>query len=223
MSPAERRKYVRQYASEKRLAEYRAKAMARTTCPRKINRWSKCGTRLQSRVENGETVPYCTGCELRKQGICLTCKSAPVKGVVGRAAFCALCLKLRSAERAYQWRARHKEKVAKWSRERARRRANDPAYIARKAALQRLRARRRGRRDWHKTEKGKAYLAAFRARPENVAAAKERNARIARGLPVAHQCVKCGTDITGRAKKCELCRAQDLSESRRIAFGEAAA
>lgn len=218
----DRKAYCREYARKSRLAKWAATAVMRSVCPRKINRWGKCGTKLQNRLVLGVTVPFCPTCDLRNRGICIECKKAPVTGTIGRATWCSVCRKLRFNERAYTWRRRNRQAVARMGRLRHERQRSQPGYAERRRALQRLRALKRKRPNWNKTENGKAYLKAYRLRPEVKQAAKIRNHRVHLGHTVTHPCVSCGSGITGRAKKCEGCRACHFVEDRRIAFGKVA-
>lgn len=208
-------------SARERLSRWRRKQRAlhnadRTTCAARLTRTLRCETPLQNRFVNGETVPFCPTCDRRRRGICIACTTQAVAGKIGAALYCALCKKLKRQEADARFRAAHREQRA--AAERAR--LADPERRAKHKERSRLinlampqkAARWRRATNARRREKRQAYDAARRA--ASAAVARERRALRKAGLLPPRTCVSCPTAMTGRARKCEACRARHRAEAR---------
>lgn len=213
---------TRTMTARERLSRWRRRQRAlrnadRDTCAAMLTRLVPCNTPLQSRFVNGETLPYCPTCERRRHGICVACTKAPVAGVTGKALYCALCKKLKRQEADAKFRAAHRAERAAAERARL---AADPERRARHKERSRLvnlampqkAARWRKATIARRREKRRAYDAA--RRQARAAADRERRALRKAGLLPPRTCVSCPTIMTGRARKCDACRARHRIEAR---------
>lgn len=226
----DRRRYQREYARKRRRAAWAVIAEAESNCPALLGNRKPCRWPLENRRVGGVTVPYCAQCDRKARGICIDCKAVPVVGTVGKALRCGACKKLEGMAALGRYKDRHPGKIrAQWKR-RKKRLLKDPvayqAMLARKK-LWRLaspKAKRRYAKQWNKSASCKAYMKAYReARREQIAEReRERQRMLSRGETPTHRCVACQALVTGRAKKCELCRTSTYRAAREALTGRAA-
>ena len=227
---SDRTTYAREYARERRRQAWAAAAQDVLECPALLARGKPCRWPLASRFVHGETVPFCAQCDRKARGICIDCQVAPVVGTIGKALRCALCRKLENAAAQDRWRHRHPKKVKQmWRRRKAKLQA-DPAQY--EAMLERKRLWRKAnpkkvakhKAKESRSERAQAYYAEYRAkyRERRREQMREYERRKRAGEITSHPCVRCGTSITGRPKKCAPCKQAEYQQARRVLLGVAA-
>lgn len=213
------------WARRKRLKRWAAQAMGRTRCPAMLTRGLRCGAPLTNQLRNGETVPFCARCDLKRQGLCIDCGQRPVVGAVGRGVRCGACRKLASHAHQRRYRLQHPGKVKQQWRARKARFAANPDLRARelekKRAWKHIRPSkaRAYKKHWQESEASKAYQRAYRARNRERIREKMRAYCKAKygGAQPTHPCIRgCGAALVGRRKKCESCRAADRAAARAL-------
>jgi len=207
-------KYATQYARRRRQAKWQELASAASTCPALLARRKPCRTPLQSRFVGGETVPFCPTCDRKRRGICIDCTTEPVVGQVGKALRCALCAKVARQEQCNRSKAKFRQTRLGKARQYARDHSEDrreykrlyrklkPTHVARlkRESYQRNR------------EKALEYHRAYRA--TRLAEKREIERLRALGQLPPRSCLTCDTVLTGRAKRCDPCKANDRREAR---------
>lgn len=190
---------------ERLLAE---KNFAAQRCQAVLGRGKPCGTPLESRFVDGETVPFCVTCDLKRRGICIDCKDAPVYGTKRRALRCEGCQRLEKRAACKRSRTRHPDRV----REKWRTRMADPVRKQRNREYRKLarhatpkKAAEAKRRDYikhraHYLEYHRQYREARLEQRRATERARHRGE-----LPPRH-CVDCPAVVSGRMKRCESCR-----------------
>jgi hypothetical protein len=78
------------------------------TCPARSGH-TVCGTPLENRLVNGETVPHCPRCERKRRRECLDC-GISVADQAPRALYCAACRRLHRFDVTAKSRATHRER-----------------------------------------------------------------------------------------------------------------
>ncbi len=197
---------------EQRRAEANANAVR---CQAILCRNIRCGTRLQNRFVDGQTVPFCPTCDRKARGLCIVCGSPELTSRPRRALYCALHRKLAQLESGEKYRKRNRRKL----QAKERRRMQDPQVRADRIAYKRLarkiKPQQEARRNRESTARRKeainAYHAAYRA--AHRAAIAERELRRYHGLLPPRSCLSCPTILTGRAKKCTACKQRERAEA----------
>lgn len=224
------REYQREYARRKRRGAWLRAAVHAVRCPAMLSNQKPCRWPLTNRLVNGVTTPFCAQCDRKARGICLECRSEPVRGTVGKALRCTACQKRVRHDHAQKYRKRHPGKIRRQWRRRKARMLKNP--VLRQAVLERKKlwrlanpkaVRRHKMRD-NRTERAREYQKAYRERMRRLRAANElvRYHQRRRGEVVTHPCVKCRAAISGRAKKCEGCRTTEYRAARALLIGAAA-
>ena len=229
MTPAEKTEKFRVYAERARDRKWVAAAMKSTRCPRMLARGHRCSERLQNRLIEGQTMPFCPRCDLKRRGICIDCKTEPVDGAIRKALRCAACKKLERGVAELRWRTRHPGKVRQqWKRRRKMLRATGQyETMLERKRLWRLanpKAKARYAHAYSRSEHARVHQAERRLRigPQKRAVEKERLRLRKLGILMTHPCHDCGTPLTGRPKKCDACRDRCYRAARAILTGAAA-
>lgn len=226
----DKRTYHREYARRKRREAWAQVAETKERCPAMLANQRRCGWRLENRLVAGVTVPFCAQCDRKARGICLDCQREPVVGTVGRALRCSGCQVIERYAAQERYHERHPAKRRRqWQRRKKRFLANPELH---RAQLERKRlwrqaspkAKARYAKQYNQTESAKRYYKAYReARREHLRAqARMYQAAKARGERLTHPCMVCRTPVSGRAKKCDVCRRAQYTAARAALTGAAA-
>lgn len=204
----DRRTYGRERRRRQLAAEKAARQSMGTRCAHRLGRHF-CGARLDFVTDgSGGVRAVCRLCERRLAGICRDCPQR-VAGAVGRTLRCAACKRL--VVQASQRRSEKRHLAAR----RARAREYGREHREERAAYKRL---------WRAMRPAKKQLYETRHMANPKAAAKRRRYHRAyravhgdRRATAPRTCIDgCGTVVTGRAKRCDACRAQRKRDARAL-------